>query len=151
MSERKYCFLSQKKIIFIGVVCHVRERLFSKCFFFLENNLKKISLIFIRIFRWLKIIFRWLIFFYVTKHWKTWKTIFIEGFPAKQTELASKFLEMWCLIIWILKNVTISMFGLIENLIRFLGMWSYNFWFIPKNPNWIIYFSHSIFRFVNPI
>ena len=25
-------------------------------------------------------------FFYVTKHWKMWKTIFIEGFPAKQTE-----------------------------------------------------------------
>ena len=25
-------------------------------------------------------------FFYTTKHWKIWKTIFAEGFPAKQTE-----------------------------------------------------------------
>ena len=25
-------------------------------------------------------------FFYITKHWKMWKTIFIKGFPAKQTE-----------------------------------------------------------------
>ena len=38
MSERKYCFLSQKKIIFIGVTCHMRERLFSFSFF-VENNL----------------------------------------------------------------------------------------------------------------
>ena len=26
------------------------------------------------------------IFFYTTKHWKVWKTIFIEGFTAKQTK-----------------------------------------------------------------
>ena len=35
---------------------------------------------------WPKIVFLWLIFFYVTKHWKTWKTIFTQGFPLKQTE-----------------------------------------------------------------
>ena len=33
MSERKYCFLSQKKIIFIGIMCCMRERLFSKFLF----------------------------------------------------------------------------------------------------------------------
>ena len=29
MSEIKYCFLNQKNIIFIGVMCRMRERLFS--------------------------------------------------------------------------------------------------------------------------
>ena len=25
-------------------------------------------------------------FFYATKHWKIWKTIFTQGFPSKQTK-----------------------------------------------------------------
>ena len=34
-----------------------------------------------------------------------------------------------------------------ENLLRFLGMWDDNIWFIPMNLKWIIYFFHSILRF----
>ena len=89
MKNAKYasCFLNQKNIMFIGVMRYMRERLFSFFFFFLENNIYKINFIFIRVFCWLKIVFRWLIFFfYVTIHWKMWKIIFIESFPAKQTE-----------------------------------------------------------------
>ena len=37
--------------------------------------------------------------------------------------LASKYLEMWFLAIWMLKNVAILMFDFIGNLLRFLGMW----------------------------
>ena len=33
MSERKYLFLGQKKIIFIRAMHYMRERLFSKIFF----------------------------------------------------------------------------------------------------------------------
>ena len=54
--------------------------------------------------------------------------------------LTFKLLEMWCLPIWMPKNVIIPMFGLIENLIRFLQMWDYNIWFIPRNLKWILYF-----------
>ena len=54
----------------------------------LENIPQKISLIFIRVFYLLKIVFRSLFFFFfgATKHWKMWKTIYIESFPMKQTE-----------------------------------------------------------------
>ena len=38
MSRKIYFFLGLKKIIFIGVMFYVRERLFFKLFF-LENNL----------------------------------------------------------------------------------------------------------------
>ena len=51
------------------------------------------------------------------------------------------------LAIWMPRNVVIPMFGFIRNLLRFLGMWNDNVWFIPRNLKWIIYFSHSIFRF----
>ena len=61
--------------------------------------------------------------------------------------LASRFLGMWFLAIWMPRNVAIPMFGFIGNLLRFLGMWDDNIWFIPKNLKWIIYFSHSILRF----
>ena len=45
------------------------------------------------------------------------------------------------------RNVAIPMFGFIRNLLRFLGMWDDNVWFIHRNLKWIIYFSHSILRF----
>ena len=61
--------------------------------------------------------------------------------------LASRFLEMWFLAIWMPRNLAIPMFGFNENLLRFLGMWDVNVWFIPRNLKWIIYFSHSILRF----
>ena len=44
-------------------------------------------------------------------------------------------------------NVTIPMFGFIENLIKFLGMWDDNVWFIFKNLKWIIYSFYSILSF----
>ena len=47
--------------------------------------------------------------------------------------LASKFLEMWFIAIWMPRNVTIPMFGFIGNILRFSGMWNDNVWFIPKN------------------
>ena len=40
MSERKYCFIGQKKIIFIGVMRYVRERLFFKPFFWKTTHRK---------------------------------------------------------------------------------------------------------------
>ena len=45
------------------------------------------------------------------------------------------------------RNVAIPMFGFFGNLLRFLGMWDDSVWFILKNLKWIIYFSHSIFKF----
>ena len=53
----------QTKIIFIGDVTHEREIVFQKKKK-LENSLKKISLIFIRVFHWLKIVFHWPFFFF---------------------------------------------------------------------------------------
>ena len=44
-------------------------------------------------------------------------------------------------------NVTIPMFGFIENLIKFIGMWDDNVWFISKNLKWIIYSFYSILSF----
>ena len=44
-------------------------------------------------------------------------------------------------------NVIIPMFGFIENLIKFLGMWDDNVWFISKNLKWIIYSFYSILSF----
>ena len=38
------------------------------------------------------------------------------------------------------RNIVIPMFGFIRKLLRFLGMWDDNVWFIPKNLKWIIYF-----------
>ena len=61
--------------------------------------------------------------------------------------LASRFLGMWFLTIWMPRNVAIPIFGFIGNLLRFLEMWDDNVWFIPKNLKWIIYFSHFILRF----
>ena len=61
--------------------------------------------------------------------------------------LASRFLVMWFLAIWMPKNIAIPMFGFIENILRFLEMRDDNVWFIPKNLKWIIYFSHFILRF----
>ena len=61
--------------------------------------------------------------------------------------LASRFLGMWFLTIWMPRNVAIPIFGFIGNLLRFLEMWDDNVWFIPKNLKWIIYFSHSILIF----
>ena len=45
------------------------------------------------------------------------------------------------------RNVAIPMFGFIRNLLRFLGMWDDNVWFIHRNLKWIIYFFHSILIF----
>ena len=86
MSERKYFFLGQKKIIFIGVMHCVRERLFSN--FFLGKQLieNKLYFYFYKSFPLTKDNFLFTNFFYVTKHWKMRKTIFIEGCPMKQTE-----------------------------------------------------------------
>ena len=61
--------------------------------------------------------------------------------------LASRFLGMWFLAIWMPTNVVIPIFGFIENLLRFLGMWDDNVWFIHRNFKWIIYFSSSFLRF----
>ena len=61
--------------------------------------------------------------------------------------LASRFLGMWFLTIWMPRNVAIPMFDFIGNILRFLGMWDDNIWFIPRNLKWIIYFSHSILKF----
>ena len=47
--------------------------------------------------------------------------------------LTSRFLEMWFLIIWMPKNVVVPMFGFIRNLLRFIGMWEDNIWFIHRN------------------
>ena len=56
----------------------------------LENIPLKISLVFIRVFHWLKIVFRWLFFLCDTKHGKMWKTIYIDSFSAKQTEVIKR-------------------------------------------------------------
>ena len=75
--------------------------------------------------------------------------IFYVAFSTEKSTLllTSRFLEMWFLAIWMFKNVTIPMFGFIWNLLRFLGMWNDNIWFIPRNLKRIIYCSHSILRF----
>ena len=71
MSERKYYFLSQKKIIFIGIMCRMRDKLFSFFFFFffgkqpIENKPY-----FYKSFLLTKDSFPLTTFFYVTKHWK---------------------------------------------------------------------------------
>ena len=74
-------------------------------------------------------------------------TYVVFGMGESTLLLTSKFLGMWFLAIWMLKNVAILMFGFIGNLLRFLWMWDANVWFIPRNLKWIIYFSHSILRF----
>ena len=61
--------------------------------------------------------------------------------------LTSKFLEMWFFAIWMPRNLIIPIFGFNENLLRFLGKWDDNVWFISKNLKWIIYFSYSILKF----
>ena len=61
--------------------------------------------------------------------------------------LTSRFLGMWFLTIWMPRNVAISMFDFIKNLLRFLRIWDDNAWFNSRNLKWIIYFSHSILRF----
>ena len=58
----------KKKIIFMGDVMREREIVFQKKKKKLENIPYKISIVFIRVFHWLKIVFRWLIFFCATKH-----------------------------------------------------------------------------------
>ena len=74
-------------------------------------------------------------------------TIVVFGTEEFTLFLASRFLGMWFLTIWMPRNVAILIFGFIGNLLRFLEMWDDNVWFIPKNLKWIIYFSHSILRF----
>ena len=87
MKNAKYasCFLNQKNIMFIGVMRCMRERLFS-FFFFFGKQLIENKFYFYKSFLLTKNSFSLInFFFYVTIHWKMWKIIFIESFPAKQT------------------------------------------------------------------
>ena len=65
--------------------CNVWERLFSKFFFFVKQLIEN-KPYFDQGFPLTKDSFPLTSFFCATKHWKMWKTIFIEGFIAKQTE-----------------------------------------------------------------
>ena len=40
MSEIKYCFLSQKKIIFIGIIHHIERHCFPLFFFFEKKSIE---------------------------------------------------------------------------------------------------------------
>ena len=86
MSEIKYCFLSQKKIIFIGIMHHIERDCFPLFFFFEKKSVEN-KHYFYKSFPLTNYSFPltkfFFFFFYVTKHWKIWKTIFIEGIPAK--------------------------------------------------------------------
>ena len=66
--------------------------------------------------------------FWINQFQHTVSRLLLGGIWCKKSTLllASKLLGMWCLAIWMPRNVTISMFGLIGNLIRFQGMWDYN-------------------------
>ena len=89
MKNAKYasCFLNQKNIMFIGVMRYMRERLFSFFFFFFGKQLIENKFYFYKSFLLTKNSFSLInFFFYVTIHWKMWKIIFIESFPAKQTK-----------------------------------------------------------------
>ena len=85
MSRKIYFFLGLKKIIFIGVMFYVRERLFFKLFFFGKQLIEN-KPYFYKSFSLTKDIFPLTNFFYATKYWKMCKTIFIEGFLVKQTK-----------------------------------------------------------------
>lgn len=106
---------AQKNRIFIAMVKCTRERLFSEIFFFfLENNPKKISLIFRLGFLLTKDNFLLTNFFYTTKYWKLWKTIFTKSFLLKQTECYTKlevnFVLFCCLLsIILLKFISLRM------------------------------------------
>ena len=66
------------------------------------------------------------------------------GMKKSTLLIASKFLDIQTVMNHIFRNVTIPMFGFIRNLLRFLGMWDNNIWFISRNLKWINYFSYSI-------
>ena len=85
MSERKYFFLGQKKIIFIRAMHCVRERLFSK-FFFFGKQLIENKAYFYKSYPLTKDSFPLTNFFLCYQTLEIWKTIFIEGFPVKQTK-----------------------------------------------------------------
>ena len=83
MNKRKYFFLSQKK--YKSYALCEREIVFQ--IFFFGKQLIENKPYFYKSFPLTKDSFPLTkFFFYITKHWKMWKTIFIEGFPTKQTE-----------------------------------------------------------------
>ena len=98
-----------------------------------------------------KVIKTLIVFFFPIKTFFNW--IFNQypkvAFGTRESTLllASRFLRMWFLAIWMPKNVAIPLFGFIGNILIFLEMWDDNVWFILRNFEWIIYFSHSILRF----
>ena len=62
-------------------------------------------------------------------------------------DYTSIFLKMWFVKIWMRRNVTISIFDFNRSILRFIGMWDNNVWFIFWNLKWIIYFFHFIIKF----
>ena len=55
------------------------------------------------------------------------------GMSESTLFLTSRFLRMWFFMIWMPRNVAVSMFGFIRNLLRFIGIWEDNVWFIYRN------------------
>ena len=70
--------LHEREIVFHFFFLKKKKSIENKAYFYMSFPLTKYSFQLTNFF-----IF---ILFYITKYWKIWKTIFIEGFPAKQIE-----------------------------------------------------------------